>query len=1269
MRERLGSALFAYVVAIGATVAAIFLRWLLDPALGDRLAFVTLFGAVAIAVWVGGARPALITAVIGFLACDYLFVPPRGEFLPMDSANVAGLFGYAVSCLFVIAFGYAMRRSEANAQMLREQQHEANEALARGERELADFFDNANVGMHIVEADGVITRVNQAELDIVGYTRDEYVGHSVLEFYEDREVIDDILVRLSQGESVHDQPARLRCKDGSIKHVRISSSVVIEDGRFVRTRCFMRDVTEQKNAEDALRDSERRFRIMADATPVLIWIAGTDQGSTWFNRKWLEFVGRPMEKEIGNGWRDNLHPDDIAPCARAFTSAFADREPFSVEYRLLRNDGEYRWLLANGVPAYGGNGEFTGFIGSCVDVTDLKETAEHFRTLADNIPQLTWMARPDGHIFWYNRRWYEYTGTTVESQEGWGWQTVHDPDELPKVLQAWKHSISTGRPFEMVFPLRGADGEFRPFLTRVVPVKDEHGQVTRWFGTNTDITEPRRTERARQQFTTLAESSGEFVGICDVALQPIYVNPAGLQMVGLSGIEEARRTPVLDFFFPEDRSFIQNEFLPKVQAEGRGEIEIRFRHFRTNKPLWVIYSVVALIDDHGELTGYGTVTRDITERKETEAALRINEQRLRMAQRAGRTGVFEWLIPERRIVWAPELEALYGLREGTFEGTIQAWHERVVPEDAERLTREIRQCLRDRCEEYDSEFRIVLQDDIQRWLRGMARFVYDESGRPVRMIGVNVDIDSRKRVEQVLRQTEEQFRTLADNMSQLAWMADDQGWIFWYNRRWYEYTGSSLDQVKGWGWTKTHHPEHVERVVARIQRSWDTGEPWEDTFPLRGQDDTYRWFLSRAMPIHDIDGRVVRWFGTHTDITDQLEAEEALREASRRKDEFLATLAHELRNPLAPLRNMLEILKQSDNDPVLLHKARESMERQLIQMIRLVDDLMDVSRITRNKLSLRKEPVELAAIVNQAIETCRPLLDRNKHELTVSLPAEPIRLNGDAVRLAQVFGNLLNNACKYTLAGGRISLTAEIVGSEAVVIVKDNGVGIPAGMLSNIFDMFTQVDRSLERSTGGLGLGLTLVQQLVRMHDGQIEASSDGRPGMGSEFTVRLPIGTELPVQDPTRTQSLVSAAPGQRRILVIDDNKDSAESLGMLLKLTGHDAHVGHDGVQALEMAERLRPGVIVLDIGLPQLNGYDACRQIRAAPWGGDIVMIALTGWGQEEDRKLSKEAGFDYHIVKPVDHVELMRLLGSLYRESDEPDESNLSSAPLPDERPIG
>ena len=355
-------------------------------------------------------------------------------------------------------------------------------------------------------------------------------------------------------------------------------------------------------------------------------------------------------------------------------------------------------------------------------------------------------------------------------------------------------------------------------------------------------------------------------------------------------------------------------------------------------------------------------------------------------------------------------------------------------------------------------------------------------------------------------------------------------------------------------------------------------------------------------------------------------------------------LAHELRGPLAPLCNTLEIIKRADGDDALLQQAWTIMERQLAQMVRLVDDLLDVSRIARNKLELRRERVELASVVHQAAETCRPLAEGSKQEVTVTLPPGAVYLHADPVRLAQVFSNLLQNACKYTEPGGRIWLTAERQGSDVLVSVKDTGIGIPTEMLPHIFELFTQVDRTLERSQGGLGIGLTLVKQLVEMHGGTVEASSDG-PGLGSEFVVRLPILVEKPEKHPSPASVTAKPATATRRILLVDDNQDSAQTLAKLLTLTGHETRVAHDGVQAVEAAGQFLPDAVLLDIGLPRLNGFEACRRIREQAWGKTMMLVALTGWGQEEDRRKSRDAGFDHHLVKPVDYAALMRLLGEL------------------------
>ncbi|MFN2572284.1 MAG: ATP-binding protein [Gemmatimonadales bacterium] len=369
------------------------------------------------------------------------------------------------------------------------------------------------------------------------------------------------------------------------------------------------------------------------------------------------------------------------------------------------------------------------------------------------------------------------------------------------------------------------------------------------------------------------------------------------------------------------------------------------------------------------------------------------------------------------------------------------------------------------------------------------------------------------------------------------------------------------------------------------------------------------------------------------------ESRRKIEEADRRKDEFLATLGHELRGPLAPLRNTLEIMKRVGGQGTLQEQARETMARQLGQLVRLVDDLIDVSRITHDKIELRREPVELSAILHQALEACQPLAAKGNIRVRVYVPPDPILLYADPVRLVQVFGNLLNNAYKYTDTSGQVWVGAECVDNEAIVTVRDTGVGIPRDQLERIFELFTQIDVPLERAPGGLGIGLTLVKRLVEMHGGSVTAQSEGL-GRGSEFVVRLPLVTERGVGEPAAPRG--QAVRVNRRILVVDDNADAASTLAALLAMTGNETHTAHDGEEAVRAAERLRPDVVLLDIGLPKLNGLDVCRRIRQQPWGREMMVVAVTGLGQEADRRKSAEAGFDSHLVKPVDYDSLLTLL---------------------------
>ncbi len=408
--------------------------------------------------------------------------------------------------------------------------------------------------------------------------------------------------------------------------------------------------------------------------------------------------------------------------------------------------------------------------------------------------------------------------------------------------------------------------------------------------------------------------------------------------------------------------------------------------------------------------------------------------------------------------------------------------------------------------------------------------------------------------------------------------------------------------------------------------------------------------LVSAGPLRDSRRHVVGCVVTLTDISERRRLEQELRrhaeelaEADRRKDDFLAMLAHELRNPLAPISNVVQFLQMKAPPADSLRLACDVLGRQTRHLARLVDDLLDVSRVGRGKVSLTREPVRLAAVVESAVETSRPLVESGRHRLTVELPEEPVWLDADPTRVAQVVANLLNNAAKYTEPGGRIWLTAAREGQEAVVRVRDTGVGIPASMLSRVFEPFAQLDYSLARSKGGLGIGLTLVKSLVEMHGGTVEATSAG-PGMGSEFVVRLPLAPAPQAADGEAPPSAPPTSP-RRRVLVVDDNKDVAQSLAMLLELPGHEVFVAHDGLGALEAAERCQPEVVLLDISLPGMDGYEVARRMRRLPGLKGAVLVALTGWGQEDDRRRSVEAGFDEHMVKPVSLATLQGLLASV------------------------
>jgi PAS domain S-box-containing protein len=498
------------------------------------------------------------------------------------------------------------------------------------------------------------------------------------------------------------------------------------------------------------------------------------------------------------------------------------------------------------------------------------------------------------------------------------------------------------------------------------------------------------------------------------------------------------------------------------------------------------------------------------------------------------------------------------------------------------------------------------------------------------------DDAAKRRIEARLRASEARLRALADAMPQIVWAARPDGTVDYLNRRWFETTGlDPASPLEGHDWTSGVHPDDIASVAENWSRALQTRSVFEAEYRLTTGHGGNRWHLGRAVPVSDASGAVIRWYGTATDIDDRKQAEAALIEADRLKDEFLATMAHELRNPLAPVRTALHMLSRDGQDEAERERIRTLIERQVGHLVWLVDDLFDVARITRGRIQLQREPVSLAAAVLHAVETSRPAIEAQDHQIEVALPPPDVRLDADPVRLEQVIVNLLNNAARYTAPGGRIGVSAAREGDAAVVRVCDSGIGIPADLLPTIFEPFVQGQRRLDRASGGLGIGLGLVKSLVTLHGGTVAARSDG-PGQGSEFEVRFPaLPEETPAPPALAPVSPASLDRPPRRILIVDDNVDAAESLAHLLRrFWKQDVRVVHDGNSALGVADEFRPELVLLDLGMPGMDGFEVARRLRSHHATAGSLLVALTGWGGDDERRRAREAGFDLHLVKPVE-----------------------------------
>ncbi len=663
-------------------------------------------------------------------------------------------------------------------------------------------------------------------------------------------------------------------------------------------------------------------------------------------------------------------------------------------------------------------------------------------------------------------------------------------------------------------------------------------------------------------------------------------------------------------------------------------------------------------DAGGSVRGFAVLSNDITEIRTAERALRRSEHMLEQSQSTAHVGSWDLTFPEAggppdpdSLRWSDETYRIFGYEPGAVAITPSFFFRRILAEDREAVRAVSADGAR-RGEPFEKEYRILRPDGTVRMIHAWSRFVRENGGNAMRMLGTCQDITERKLAEQevlraqgALRRSEERYRCLVGAITSVVWTADATGRFVEPQPAWEAYTGQRWEDHRDRGWTAAVHADDRGRIEAVWTRATVAGAPYRCACRVwHAVSAGYRYCETSAVALRNPDGSIREWIGTLLDEHERESAQQDLREADRRKDEFLAMLSHELRNPLAPILSAVEVLDRAGpGREELASKYRAVIARQVQHMKRLLDDLLDVSRVSQGKIELRKEPLELGALLLQAVEVSRPMIVEKRHELSLTLAPGPLPLDADPTRLVQVFANLLNNAAKYTDVAGHIALDVTTEDGEAVVSVRDDGMGMRPELVAQAFDLFVQETRSLDRAQGGLGIGLTMVQILVKMHGGSVRAFSDG-PGRGSAFVVRLPLapGARAPLARDAPSAPPAPARP--LRVLVVDDNVDAAKAMGYLLEMRGHHVTLAFDGPGALAAAAADPPELVLLDIGLPGMDGYAVAARLRAA--GHDrAALIALTGYGQSEDVRRSTAAGFDRHLVKPVDFSVIAEICAQL------------------------
>ena len=875
-------------------------------------------------------------------------------------------------------------------------------------------------------------------------------------------------------------------------------------------------------------------------------------------------------------------------------------------------------------------------------------------------------------------------------------RAVH-PDDVGRVEQALGDAIAANGRYQAEYRIVSPDGSTRPVEARGRVEAGPDGRPARMAGIVLDISDRKRVEQEKDQFALLVENAGDFIGLAALDGTPTYLNATARRMMGVDDREAARALPLPDHFFPEDRPFLRDEFLPRVLAEGFARTEIRLRHLRTGEARWIDYGVTLLRSRDGVPLALATIGRDLTERRAADEERRAFAARIEAQARLFDSALSN--LPDHAYIFGLDGRFSYANRRllDLWQLTLDEVRARDLPELgytpklAARIRGQLRKVIETKARLSDeTPFDGPGESGVYEYILSP---VLAPDGSVEAIAGSSRDITERKRAEEATRLRAARLQKLAGLATRINSAHDVDSVLRVVSREaleLFEADRASIHVVLNPEFPQAIHV--VCRAVAgddcaeaaapvdpgaldlagalgddprpvRLDRAGLDAAPELDRISRLGDAPRveHGWLAAplvsrdrKAMGLIQLADRHPGEFTVEDEALivqlsllagiaiENARLYDELRGNDRRKDEFLAMLAHELRNPLAAISNATRLIVGGG---FAEHGAWSLgvIGRQLHHLTRLIEDLLDVSRISRGKIELRRDLIEASSILDSAAATVRPLVEERHHALELAVDRGGLWVHADPTRLEQVVVNLLNNAAKYSEDGGLVRLSAAVEGDQVVIRVVDRGLGIPPEKLPQMFELFAQGDRSLARSEGGLGIGLTVVKKLVELHGGTIQARSDG-PGHGSEFAVRLPAAAPAATPADAGPAAPPAAPPEPRRarILVVDDNVDTARGMTRLLKLVGHTTGTAHSGPEAIEAARRLRPEVVLLDIGLPGMSGYEVAAALRREESCRDAIIIAVSGYGQDEDRRRSREAGFDHHLLKPLDHDALLEII---------------------------